>query len=245
MIIDAHIHLADGFESLPGGSTSELVKDLAKRGIAKAWALTLDGFFGNCKEENDKLKTRCDESNGVFIPFMTVNPRDEQGALEEMERAHYELGMKGLKVHGWVQSFSMRNKWFLEMCKKCVQLKIPLIIHDGTPPYCEPYQVAYVAEMMPDLTIILGHSGLNDLWKEALYAAQRLENIFLCTCSTPYFGVKKMVELVGAHRVLYGSDGGFGDPGIIDNNLDKIYMLGLSDVQLEKVLYKNAEHLLG
>jgi len=244
MIIDAHIHLSGGFESLPGGSSSELVNELAKRGITNAWALTLDGFYGNCKEENDKLKARCDESNGVFIPFMTVNPRDEAKAIEEMERAYNDLEMRGLKVHGWLQGFSMRNKWFLEICKKCAQLKIPLKMHDGTPPYCEPYQAAYIAEMMPDLTIILGHSGLNDLWKEALYAAQRLKNIYLCSCCTPYFGLKKMVELVGAHRIIYGSDGGFGDSGIIDNNLDKIYMLGLSDTQLEQILYKNAMHLL-
>lgn len=236
--------MLDRYESMQGCSPKGLAADLAKRGINKAWAFTLDGFFGDCKQANDQLKMLCDECKDVYIPFMTVNPRDEGAAIEEMERAHSELSMRGLKVHGWLQSFSMASNWFIEMCRKCAQLKIPIVVHDGTPPYCEPLQAAYIAEKIPDLIVILGHSGLNDLWKEALYAAQRLKNIYLCTCSTPYFGVKKMVELVGAHRVIFGSDGGFGDSGIIDNNLDKIYMLGLNDAQIEQVLYKNCERIL-
>jgi predicted TIM-barrel fold metal-dependent hydrolase len=244
VIIDTHIHLLDKFESIEGTSVEALMRDLKDHNIEHAWAFTLMGFYNDCKTENDKLKALCDKSNGFFTPFMTVNPRDEIHAIEEMERAYYELGMKGLKMHPWCQSFSMTNKWFFEICRKCADLEIPLVIHDGTPPFCEPYQACYIAEKHPGLKLILGHSGLNDLWKEALYGAMRLPNIYLCTCSTPYFGLKTIIKNVGSERILFGSDAGFGDPLIIDNNLDKIFLMDLKDEDLNNILYKNARIML-
>jgi len=244
MIIDSHIHLMETYGSMPGCTPDDLKAEFEKRGIVQAWAFTLKGFYGDCAGENDKLKTLCDTHPDMLLPFMTVNPRDEEKAIEEMERAYYELGMKGLKVHGWCQSFSMTEPWFHEMCRKCIDLNIPLVVHDGTPPFTEPYQACYVAEKYPELTIILAHAGLNDLWKEALYGAQRLNNIYLGTCSAPYYALKKIIEAVGSERILYGSDGGFGDNRIMDNNLDKIYMLDLKEDELENILYKNAQRLL-
>jgi len=245
MIVDAHIHLYDTFEGLPGSAPEQLVKELKNRGISKAWTFTLNGFFGNCREENDKLAELCARSGGMFIPFMTVNPRDEREAVEEVERAYYELGMKGLKIHNWLQAFSLTNKWFHEIVKKCCQLSIPIVFHDGTPPYCTPLQICHIAEKYPQSTIILAHSGINDLWREALYGAERNRNVYLCTCSAQYIGLKEIVIRLGPERVIYGSDAGFGDAGIIDDNLKKVYLLGLKDSDLEKVLYKNAEHILG
>ena len=244
MIIDSHIHLMESYGSMKGCRPEEIKAELEARGIEKAWAFTMNGFYGNCSKENDKLKAFCDQCPDMLIPFMTVNPRDGEKAIEEMERAFYELGMKCLKAHGWCQSFSMTDPWFHEMCKKCIDLKIPLVVHDGTPPFTEPFQACYIAEKYPKLRIILAHSGLNDLWKEALYGAERLKNIYLGTCSTPYFALEQMVKHIGSERIIFGSDGGFGDNRIIDNNLSKIYMLDLKEEELDNILYKNAQRML-
>ena len=244
MIIDSHIHFMESYGILEGSSPSSLKEELNKRGIQKAWAFTMSGFYGNCAAANDALKEACDICPETFVPFMTVNPRDGKVAIEEMERAYFQLGMKGLKIHPWCQSFSLTEKWFHAMCEKCIDLSIPLVTHDGTPPFGESLQACYIAEKYPKLKVILGHSGLNDLWKEALYGAMRLSNVYLGTCTSQYYGLKQMIKQVGSERVLFGSDGGFGHSGVIDSNLEKIYQMELSASDLDNVLYKTAQSLI-
>ena len=54
------------------------------------------------------------------------------------------------------------------------------MFHEGTPPYADTLQVANLAELYPEAKIILGHAGLYDSYRNAVSAAKRLPNIFLC-----------------------------------------------------------------
>src|SRR5437660_1535939 len=56
--------------------------------------------------------------------------------------------------------------------------------------------------------------------------------------------VKYLVDTVGADRVVFGSDFGLSDWMIIDDRLDSIRLAGLSESDVEKILYSNAAKLL-
>ncbi len=179
------------------------------------------------------------------MPFASVNPRDGEAALEEMERAVGELGCRGFKLHPWWTSFPANSPAALAVARKGDELGVPFLIHSGTPPTSTPLQIAEMARVAPRATFILGHMGLPDLWKEALHAAARYPNILLETCGTPSLAIQVAVERLGPERVVYGSDMPFGGAENVLFQLQKIRDLGL-DAEAERlVLGGNMTRLLG
>jgi predicted TIM-barrel fold metal-dependent hydrolase len=90
----------------------------------------------------------------------------------------------------------------------CVEHDLPILFHDGTPPYSDSLQIANLAERFPKAKIILGHAGLYDGYRSAIAAARRQKNIYLCVCGPAISDVRAMIAALGPDRILYGSDGG-------------------------------------
>jgi uncharacterized protein len=241
VIVDCHTHYAGSwYAHLRPGS---LIETMDRYGIDHSVVFTLDGLFDDFRHHNDELAAYVAEHPRRLTGFSTVNPRDA-GAADEVYRAVRDLGLKGLKVHPWVQGFSPIEGYMDPVARACVDLGVPIIFHDGTPPYSTPLQVATVAERHPDLTVILGHSGLLDLWPEALEAARRLENVFLCLCGPPTSAMQMLVDAVRHDRILFGSDTGFGADYQARHRLEQVRALRLSPSSLEAVLGGNAVRLL-
>lgn len=242
MIVDCHTHYAGrSFAHLrPGG----LVESMDRYGIDHSVVFTLDGFFENYRRHNDELAAFVAQHPGRLTGFCTVYPRDA-GAADEVRRAVGELGFKGLKLHPWLQGFSPIEAYMEPVARACAELGVPIIFHDGTPPYSTPLQIATLAERHPDLTVILGHSGLLDLWPEALEAGRRLENILLCLCGPPTSAMQMLVDAVPHQRILFGSDIGFGADYQARHRLEQVRALRLPPESLDAILGGNAIRLLG
>jgi predicted TIM-barrel fold metal-dependent hydrolase len=151
--------------------------------------------------------------------------------------------MKGLKLHPWLQSFSLSHPAVEPILRRAGELGMPVLFHDGTPPYSTPLQIASVAERVPGTPVILGHSGLDDLWEDAILAARRHRNIFLCLCSLSAGAIREIIRRVPPERLLFGSDSGFG-PGLGKAAIAKIRGAGAS-VRTRKLIFSgNAMRLL-
>ena len=94
-------------------------------------------------------------------------------------------------------------------------LGVPVMFHDGTPPYSTSRQAAWLAERYPHTQVILGHAGLADLWRDAADAAQRLPNIWLQPAGSPPMTIRMALQGAGRDRLLFGSDGGFASIGVM------------------------------
>ena len=123
-------------------------------------------------------------------------------------------------------------------------LGVPVVFHDGTPPNSCPLQIANFATKHPRLKVILGHAGLHDLWKEAIYAAERYPNVYLIPSGMPPNGLRRALKRLPAERFLFGSDAGFGDPYWQPFQLEKIRSLNLSPEEEALILGRNAERIL-
>ena len=123
-------------------------------------------------------------------------------------------------------------------------MRTVLFFHDGTPPYTESLAIAETARLFPELTVVLGHSGLNDLWNEAKLAALRYPNIWLCTCGCPYWGLKEIVGALEGERVLFGSDYPLADVRDTRDRIRRVELLPFAQSVLDKVLYQNAQRFL-
>ena len=245
-IIDAHTHMpGTAFTGIAGLEARSFLNEMDSHHIDQAWVFTLDGLFFDPAPHNDLLKAFCDADPERLISFCTVHPR-YPNAVEELRRCIQELGMRGVKLHPWAQSFSPTDPIMMDpIGEEMAGLGVPVVFHDGTPPNSSPLQIAHFALRHPTVPVILGHGGLHDLWKEAVYAAERCPNISIIPSGTPPYGLQHAVKRLPIERFLFGSDAGFGDPYWQAFQLEKIRSLNLSAADEALVLGGNAQRILG
>jgi len=246
MIIDGHTHLFKRFGYLKGSTPEEFVAMLQAGGADRALVFTLEGFFGEVQRANDYLAEAAQAYPDVLYPFGTVNPWQGKQAVDEIRRCAEELGMLGLKFHSWLQAFPVSDDALMApVVEEAIRYGLPLVFHDGTPPYCTSLQVARLAARYPEATIILGHSGLKDFARQALYAAQRHPNIWLCFCSTPWWTLQRAVETIGPDRVFFGSDLPFCGAAWLPFTIAQVKRLPIDEEARSKILGGNLQRLLG
>jgi predicted TIM-barrel fold metal-dependent hydrolase len=245
MIIDAHTHLFRQYVTQAGLSTDEFVTGLQQAGIDKALVFGLEqSFFGASQPANNWIAENANRIPGVLYPVCTVHPRDGEAALREMERCASQLNMVGLKLHPWLQAFSVVESLVTDILIKAGELDWPVIFHDGTPPYSTPLQVGYAASLAPETKVILGHGGLSDFPEEALAAAKRNPNIYLTLCGVPLNWMRRFVREIGVDRIVFGSDYPFGGPASLYYYKMKYEALGLTKDQQQLVYSENIQRLI-
>lgn len=209
MPIDFHLHISPK----PGESVEKradaLCQAMDQFGVSEALVLPLAGLFSNCSDhaaDNNFVHQFCALRPGRLIPAFAINPWSGQHALEEIRRCHQELGSKLLKLHPWLQGFSIASEQMNAVAALCEELGIPILLHDGTPPYSAPLQLARLCRDFPHLRVVSGHAGLNDLWYDALLGAKRYRNFYLCFCGTAGFPIQRILAEVPADQLCIGSD---------------------------------------
>jgi predicted TIM-barrel fold metal-dependent hydrolase len=164
-------------------------------------------------------------------------------AVKEVERCVRELGLIGIKLHPWLQAFSMTHPGVDLIFDAAAALKVPVLLHDGSPPYSTPRQIAWVARKHPDVQVIFGHSGLADLWRDAADAARVCPNIWLQPSAAPPVTIRTGLEAVGPDRILFGSDGGFGTVRFMRYTIAKSRS-ALGDAVFDRVTTVNPNRVL-
>ena len=242
--IDMHTHLPGKLYGIGRRPTPDFLTMLDRAGVDQAVVLTLDGFCFDHRLANNALAEQAAESGGRLIPFCTVNPRADD-AVVEVRRCIEELGFRGLKFHPWLQGVSPLESYMRPIAAEAARLHVPILFHDGTPCYSAPLQIAYLAEEFPDLTIILGHGGLMDLWVEAIAAVRRYPNCHVCLCgSAPPAIFARMIAELGTTKVTLGTDAGFTEDYVAAFRMAQFRALNLAEMDREAIFWRNAARLL-
>jgi hypothetical protein len=248
MKVDCHVHQPARRED---GTYPYLAKEyvafMDELEIDISVIFTIDGFWQDPCACNDFLADWCAGYPDRLVPFCTVDPRKKNAALE-VERCVEQLGMRGIKLHNWLQGFSPLEPFMAPVCETAQRLGIPMIFHDGTPPYSSSLQIARLAAEYPELKVILGHAGLHDLWPEAIAAGRRNRNVYLCMCATPPFAMERIVDEVPTEQIVFGSDGGLFhtvDQPYVDYRFREFEELDISPEVKAAILGDNARKLLG
>jgi len=107
----------------------------------------------------------------AFIGYAGVDPWQGQAAVQELERAVRDLGMRGLKLVPPTQAFFPHDRRFYPLYAKAQELDIPIVFHTGHSgigvgmpggggirlKYCQPIFLDDVAADFPHLTIVGAH----------------------------------------------------------------------------------------
>ncbi len=246
MIVDFHTHYTGGkLFGTKYRSPEAVIEQMKSNDIEINLLLPLDALVFQTINENDIISNWVSQYPDHFAGLGTLHPRLLEEATKEMVRCLSELRIIGFKFHPWLQAFSPLESAFMELAEEANRLKTMFFFHDGTPPYSEPFQIAEIAEKNPDLTVVMGHAGLNDLWRESLAAAKKYDNVWLCFSACPHWGMKEIVKEVDSERLLWGSDYPLANVMDTKNRIREVERLPISEQMKEKILYSNAKKLLG
>lgn len=245
-IIDFHTHLDDFWLDKQLPSAADFVAALDRCGVEAACIFTIMGFYGACPRHNDALAARAAARPDRLIPFATVDPKEGRAAVTELERCLSNPHFRGVKFHPWLQAFapSMVKETMIALLRVAARHGTPVLFHDGTPPYSTTFQIADTACWVPEATIVLGHAGLADYTDAAARLTRDVPNLHACYCGPRPGELLHLVETAGADKVLFGSDFGAAGWELLPERIDNVLEAGLTNADLEKVLFRNAERLL-
>jgi len=219
---------------------------LDPHGITHAVVLPTWGLLhaGKIRADNDDVAAACAASGGRMLPFCTANTWDEKEALAEVERCLSKLRFRGVKFHPWVQGLSVSTTTMDKVAELAVAHNVPMLFHDGTPPFSLPSQIALLAQRHPKARIILGHTGLLEHWREAIAALRATPNLWACLCSPHLGAMKQIVQRCDLDRIVWGSDFGYGLADFFVYRFEVMKLVGLTERQAEMIYDRNPRELL-
>lgn len=237
-IYDIHSHLgktSSGEENSP----TDLVRELAAYGISKVGISSLSGI--STRQQNDLIYRAVQEYPDVIMGYGFINPKDGN-ALAEIDLCLGEYGFKAIKFHSWKHGYYPDNVPALDKILDRVEsYGVHVQTHVGTAPLSTPYVWADYARKHPNLRFVFTHIGYYEFGLSTLIAVKDLPNVWVETSGQFDVNVlKKAIELLGSERVCFGTDWPYKPVNI---EVSKWMELGLSEAELENVMYRNAERL--
>ena len=197
---------------------------------------------------NDYIADQCNK-HPEFIGFATMHHEFED-MESEVDRA-IELGLHGFKLHPDTQEVNMDDPRLMEFYEM-IAGRLPLAVHTGDyrHDYSNPKRLVRVLKTFPDLVVDAAHLGgwsIYDVGFDILHEdLVNEERLFVDASSAfAWVGRRHMRELIrmwGPSRVMFGSDYPMWDP---THELNEMLHCNLTDDELEKVLWKNAEAFSG
>jgi len=265
-----------GVEPVLDSTIDSLREAMKMSGVERAVVLPIDSAFHqqmplSLTEKTDwHANEVADDPN--IISFVGLDPRRGESGLQELERAVKKKGCRGWKMYP-PNGFYPDDKEFDPYYKLCVDLDIPIIIHQGFTSrfkhvkYARPVYVDRVASDFPDLKIVLAHVGVP--WQdETLMIASKNPNVSVDVSGWQVFASSvplKVYQMVAdaklmrvfPNRMLFGSDyplfeytmplkkwvDFFVGLKLPSNLIDQGYKQVRED-EIEKVMWKNASHII-
>jgi predicted TIM-barrel fold metal-dependent hydrolase len=262
MIIDFHTHvfpteIAEKTISLlsqrsklkpdTDGTVGGLVRSMKKSGVDYSVVLPIATKPQQAQTIN-RYAAEITGKNGI-ISFGSIHPFSESWR-RELDYIS-KLGLKGIKLHPDYQNFFINDKKIFPVIEYAAALGLIVLFHSGVdlgiPGYihCCPKAAGELADALSGAKLIFAHTGGYECWGEVeeymagkniyfdlSFTLGKLENELLM----------RIIRAHGADKCLFGSDSPWGSQ---EHDVKAIKLIGLSDGELDAIMYKNAEKLLG
>jgi uncharacterized protein len=172
---------------------------------------------------NDYLADYCRSAPGRWYGFASVNPVEPE-ARAELERAHQDLKLPGLKLGPIYQDYDPTDPRAFPVFEYAEQQGIPVLIHQATTfpsharlKYSLPILLDEVAIRFPKLKMVMAHIG--HPWEaECAVTIRKHPNLYADISGLHtrpwrfYQGMISFVEYGVADKLFFGSDFPFFTP---------------------------------
>lgn len=198
-----------------------------------------------------------------LIGFASVDPQDPD-AVEQLDDAIQRLKLRGLKMGPIYQNVAPTDSRFRRIMKRCEELQIPVLIHQGTT-FCanvsleisQPILLQPLALEFPKLRMVIAHMG--HPWIDETMVLIRKNRNFFADISALYYRPWQFYNaLISAKeygvldRLLFGSDYPFTTPQSSMDALRKVNDMAagtnlprIPENALEALIHRDSLDLLG
>ena len=228
----------------PVGRVDGLLRALDETGIERAVVCPFRPRSYLLEEGNELVAEAVAAHPDRLTGFARVDPNLGERAARELERATRELGLRGLFLHPWEETFRVHDDRVSELI---AGFTLPVIVAAGYPWLSEGLQVGELARRHPGLRLIatngcqINISGLGQTDAELALA----DNANLAVQTTGVYRedfLEGVVARFGAGRLLYASCYPLFDPRL--EVLRVRWAPNLDDAARAQVLGGNAERIL-
>jgi len=209
VIVDSHAHL--GWDEVfdEDFTEAELLESQRRNGIDVTLVQpALTHSLQTVQRYHDAIAELARRQPGRFYGIANPNPHLPQDDYRrEVRRCVEQAGFKGLKLHPLAHAVNPLGRRGQSVFALANEMGLPVIVHTGAGiPWAAPSLLQGVAERYPGLPLVVAHAGGMILAGEAGELAARCTNVYLECSWSGGFLVRHWVQLLGAGRVLFGSD---------------------------------------
>jgi predicted TIM-barrel fold metal-dependent hydrolase len=209
MTIDAFTFLGESLLGYPQ-SEPELLAHLDVADVARAIVCPLKPPAYHLETANDHVAEAC-RLQPRFVGLARVDPNQGDRAMHELERGLEDLGLRGLFLHPWEETYRINRPRLDELLRVCAAHAVPVLVATGYPWVSEASQVGDLARRHPEVTFVMTHggqiniSGLGQM--DAFEVLRRNPNVYMETSGVYRQDfILDVVRELGAERVLFGSN---------------------------------------
>jgi len=177
-----------------------------------------------------------------ILGYCVVHPRFGEHTLNEIDRCIVKGGMVGAKLYPVAPRWRADEATAFPLMEKLSKLRVPMLVHS------DPVQpLLNLADRFPEATIIMAHMGgggsVANIFA-TIHDSRRRENVYHDTTTSLVESgtVEEAVRVLGAERVLFGTDYPVLDPY---TQLAKIKSAQITEEAKSLVLGGNMMRLIG
>jgi uncharacterized protein len=264
LIIDFHTH------AFPDAVAARAMPQMAARaGVPAYYDGTTAGLLASMQRHGidysvlQPVATKPEQVDGInewcvslrsldgILSFGALHPDSGPEAWERQVEYLRREGFRGVKLHPDYQRFHPDEDRLEPLYARLEQADLAVLFHAGIdlglfpPVMCTPAQIAQVQKAFPKLRIIAAHMGGFRMWADVeshLVGTPVIFDTAYCAHDLPQELFRDLVQAHGASRVVFASDGPWGDQA---RELAYVRGSGLTPEEVRAIEGENARKLLG
>ncbi|MBP7933892.1 MAG: amidohydrolase [Phycisphaerae bacterium] len=240
MIVDCHTHVWESIEQLGRGTgqvygrphghrsasipRADIASHLAAaKPVDKSFVLAFKSHYLEADVPNAYVARYVRQYPDRLIGFAGLDPSRPKEAIDELRRAHDDLGMRGVTIWPAAQDFHPASSAAMRVYAEVSRLRLPMLIHQDIHvaenckmEFARPYLVDEIAREFPDLKIVIAQLGYP--WTEETIALLcKHRNVFADISGLLHQPWAAYNALVSAYQaevmdaLLFGSDFPYGN----------------------------------
>ena len=238
-------HASGGLEPIYDGTLAGLKENMRREGVDQSVVLNI----ATSAHQQSSVNRFAQAMNGDgIVAFGSVYP-DAPDVLEEIDRIA-DMGLKGIKLHPEYQNFYVDDPKMEPIYRRISKHELIVSFHAGRddgymPPYhCTPQRLSRALRWL-DTPVVAAHWGgrcmEEDVLKYLCGTDVYFDTAFGYGC-TVHQRLLEMLARHGVEKFLFGTDAPWHTARC---ELRLIDSLELSSEEREKILFRNAQRLLG
>jgi len=238
-LIDMHGHMGRFGFSIPDHSAKSIINAMDVAGIKKFFFSHMDCMTANFNEAHDEMYETIKKFPSRFYAYISPFPHSKKSVKDEVIK-RVAQGFSGVKLHS-ANGFPYNSEEYDDCYKIADDLCFPMLFHIWGKKD-DFNDIREISKKYPNTSILMAHAGAAN---EAGYIkiAKECKNVYLelAYSVSPRGLVKRLVDAVGAKKIIWGSDCYFFD---MHQQLGKVVGARISDEEKILILAENAKRIL-